>query len=284
MNGILVINKEKGYTSRDVVNIVSKTLNIKKVGHTGTLDPIATGVLVICIGKYTKLVNLLTSKDKEYIATMQLGIKTDTLDITGEIIEEKSYSVNEEKVRKILQSFLGKSMQQVPIYSAIKIKGKKLYEYARNNEKVILPKREINIKKIELLKLEENTITFKAIVSKGTYIRSLINDIAKRLGTVGTMTKLNRIKQGLFSIEDAVTIEEFKNNNFKFFKIEDVINDLQIVEIDEFSSKLISNGAIIDKNFTSKYCLFKNNKTKGDIALYIQCSDNKYKAKPYIIF
>ena len=151
MDGILLIDKPKGVTSRDVVNCVVKKLNIKKVGHTGTLDPIATGVLVICVGKATKLVNYLTSTEKEYIATVELGTKTDTLDNTGKIIEEQKATIKKEKILNVLESFKGKYVQEVPIYSAVKVNGKKLYEYARNGEKVELPKREVEVKNIELI-------------------------------------------------------------------------------------------------------------------------------------
>ena len=149
MNGIIVVNKESDYTSRDVINILNKTFNTKKIGHTGTLDPLATGVLVVCVGKYTKLVDKLTSYDKEYIATIKLGIKTDTLDITGNVLEENyNINLNEQEVINILNSFLGSSIQEVPKYAAVKVNGKKLYEYARNNEEINLPKREIQISDI----------------------------------------------------------------------------------------------------------------------------------------
>ena len=150
MDGILVVNKQSGYTSRDVVNEVCKILNTKKIGHTGTLDPIAKGVLVLCIGKATKLVEILTADEKEYIAEATLGVKTDTLDNTGNIIEEKSVTVTKQQIIDVLNSMIGNYNQEVPIYSAVKIDGKKLYEYARNNISVELPKRNIEIKKIEL--------------------------------------------------------------------------------------------------------------------------------------
>ena len=150
MNGILVVNKPDNYTSRDVVNIIGGILKTKKIGHTGTLDPIATGVLVVCIGNTTKLCELLTSEYKEYIATIKLGIKTDTLDTTGTIIETKDYNVSKNQIKEVLNTFLGTSIQTTPIYSAVKVNGKKLYEYAREGIQVELPKREINITNIEL--------------------------------------------------------------------------------------------------------------------------------------
>ena len=151
MDGIIVVNKPKGITSRDVVNNVCKLLNTKKIGHTGTLDPIATGVLVLCVGKATKLVEILTSNDKEYVATVKLGILTDTLDTAGTIIKKKHVNLDKNELEKVLNSFVGTYNQEVPIYSAIKINGKKLYEYAREKKEVILPKRMVEIKKIELL-------------------------------------------------------------------------------------------------------------------------------------
>ena len=180
MDDILLINKPKGVTSRAVVNEVSHLLNIKKIGHTGILDPIATGVLVLCIGKATKIASLITDYDKEYIAEVILGIETDTLDIEGKIVKEETVKdITKEKVIEVLNSFIGDIKQEVPKYSAIKIKGKKLYQYARNNIDVDLPTRIVSIYKLKLiddLKYIDNKVIFKIFchVSKGTYIRSLI--------------------------------------------------------------------------------------------------------------
>ena len=240
MNGIIIINKEQGLTSRDVVNKLIRILNTKKIGHTGTLDPIAKGVLVVTVGRATKLCELLTSEYKEYIATMKLGIETDTLDITGNTIKEKEYNVNVDKIKEVLNSFLGKSIQEVPKYSAIKINGKKLYEYARNNIDIEVPKREIDIKSIDLISYKEDTITFKCTVSKGTYIRSLIRDIAYKLNTVGTMTDLIRTKQGNFAIENSNTIEDIENNNYKLITYEQALNNYEIVNIDDNTYNKVS--------------------------------------------
>ena len=186
MDGILVVNKPIGYTSRDIVNIVGKILNIKKIGHTGTLDPIATGVLVLCIGKATKLVEILTSTEKEYIAEVTLGLNTDTLDNTGKILTEQIVHFEKEQIVETLNSMLGFYNQEVPIYSAVKLNGKKMYEYARENKEINLPKRTVEIKKIELssdIKYEngKTIFEFRCLVSKGTYIRSLCEDIAKKM-------------------------------------------------------------------------------------------------------
>ena len=282
MNGILVVNKEPNMTSRDVVNILTKFFNTKKIGHTGTLDPIAEGVLVICLGKYTKLCDLLTSKYKEYIATIKLGIKTDTSDITGTVIEEKDFNITKEQIIEVLNSFKGESLQQVPIYSAVKVKGKKLYEYAREGKEVELPTRNINITSIELISFNNDEIVFKTTVSKGTYIRSLIEDICTKLNTVGTMSKLVRTKQGEFSIEKSYTLEDIKNNNYKLLSLEEVLKDMESINIDESLLKPVNNGAVINKIFKGDMaCLKYDNKI---LAIYKTYDKDNKKAKPYIMF
>ena len=281
MNGILLVNKPKDYTSRDIVNKLTKVFNTKKIGHTGTLDPIAEGVLVITIGKCTKLCDILTSTYKEYIATIKLGIKTDTEDITGNILEQKDFNIKEEQIREVLNTFIGKSIQEVPIYSAIKVNGKKLYEYARNNIKVELPKREIDIKEIELISFNKDEIVFKTTVSKGTYIRSLIRDICTKLNTIGTMSSLIRTKQGKFNIEESYTIEDIINNKYKLLTPEEVLNDIETININEELYKLVNNGAVINKIFKNNIaCLKYNNKI---IAIYKTYEKDNSKAKPYIM-
>ena len=282
MNGILVINKESNMTSRDVVNILTKEFNTKKIGHTGTLDPLAEGVLVICIGKYTKLCDLLTSKYKEYIATIKLGIKTDTADITGKVIEKKDFNITKEQIIDVLNSFKGKSIQQVPIYSAVKVNGKKLYEYARSNQEVELPKRTINITDIELISFNNDEIVFKSTVSKGTFIRSLIEDICTKLNTVGTMSKLIRTKQGNFRVEESYTLDDIKNNKYKLLSLEEVLKDMESIDIDESLLKPVHNGAVINKIFNNDMaCLKYDDKI---IAIYKTYDKDKTKAKPYIMF
>ena len=242
MNEIILINKPKGYTSRDIVNIVSKELNTKKVGHFGTLDPLAEGLLLIGTEKYTKLGNFLENDTKEYIAEVKIGISTDTYDITGKILkEEKNVSIDKEKLIKVLNSFKKTYNQEVPIYSATKIKGKKLYEYARENKEVQLPKKEVTIYDIKLLKIEKDTFTFKALVSKGTYIRSLINDISKKLNIPLCMNNLKRTKQDKFSLDDANNLEDIKNKTYKSLNIKDVI-DVEEIEIPKELEKKIING------------------------------------------
>ena len=181
MDKLVVVNKPSDITSRDVVNKLCKIFNTKKIGHTGTLDPIASGVLVCVCGKYTKLVNDLTSLEKEYVATIKLGIKTDTLDTEGNIIEERDVNITKQDIEKVFNNFSKSYNQTVPKYSAVKINGKKLYEYARNNIDIKLPVRKVEIYSLELLDFDGTSITFKTKVSKGTYIRSLIEDICNDL-------------------------------------------------------------------------------------------------------
>ena len=216
MDGIIIINKEKDYTSNDVVQIVKKIFK-EKVGHTGTLDPMATGVLPILIGKGTVLSKYLINHDKIYTATLKLGVKTDTGDITGNVIEEKDVDdrcFEKGNVLNVLKLIRGEQEQIPPMYSAIKINGKKLYEYARKGEKVDIEARTINIYDTELISIQKESkeIKFKVSCSKGTYIRTLCEKVASELGTVGTMSELNREKVGNFNIEDSVSVEDLKNN------------------------------------------------------------------------
>lgn len=278
MNGIIVVNKKSGYTSRDVVNIISKILGTKKVGHTGTLDPIAEGVLIVCIGKCTKLCDYFTSNMKEYLAEFKLGYETDTLDNTGNITKKSNKIVNNEEIIKVINSFKGEYNQEVPKYSAVKINGKKLYEYARNNIEVPLPTRLVNIKEIEILNINNN-IKIRCIVSKGTYIRSLIRDIGNKLGTYATMTRLIRTKQGEFDIKNSYTIEDINNNNYKLYTISEIFNNYPKINMNAELYKKISNGVIIDNSFNSKYVLFYHNNEL--ISLYKEYE--KSKLKPFIM-
>lgn len=270
MNGILIVNKSEGFTSRDVVNKLSKIFNTKKIGHTGTLDPIAKGVLVVVIGKYTKLCEDLTQTFKEYIATFKLGILTDTLDITGEILDEKDVTVSEEEIRNVIASYKCVYDQEVPIYSSVKINGRKLYEYARNGEYVVLPKRKVDIKNIEVIDINKDIVKIKCLVSKGTYIRSLIRDIGSSLNTFATMTDLIRIKQGIFDIRDSYILEDIENGNYKLIDIEDVM-DICVIENDTYL-KDVTNGVKLKLDIENKYILFKHE--GNNIALYKK--DNDY--------
>lgn len=238
MNGIILINKEKNITSRDVVNKISKKLNTKKVGHAGTLDPLATGLLVIGVGSGTKILELLTLDTKEYIATVKIGLETDTLDITGNVISSiNDYKLTKEELEETLLSFVGTYNQTVPKYSAVKINGKKLYDYARNNIDIELPKRLVTIYNIELLDFKKDEFTFKVLVSKGTYIRSLIKDIGKKLNILMTMKDLIRTKSGKFLLEDSSLID-----SPKIIKIEDAFDFKKVTITDSKLLKRIKNG------------------------------------------
>jgi len=255
MDGIIVINKEKEYTSHDVVAIVKKYLG-EKVGHTGTLDPNATGVLPLLIGKGTKISKYLVEHDKVYEVTIFLGKKTDTADSEGNVIEEKEVSSScfeKEIVQSVLQSFLGKQKQTPPIYSAIKVKGKKLYEYARSGKDVEIPVREIEIFDICLneIRKKEQEICFKVHCSKGTYIRTLCEDVSEKLGTIGYMKELNRTSVGRFKIEQAITINELKDLNKeelekRIIQMEDLFQDCSKLQLNEKLYNLFLNGVLLN--------------------------------------
>jgi len=267
MDGIILLNKEKGITSRDLVNKVSKKLNMKKVGHAGTLDPLAEGLMVIGIGKGTKILDLLSLNKKEYIATIKMGFQTDTYDITGNIISKKdNFKIDNSKIEEVIYSFKGSYFQTVPKYSAVKINGKKLYEYARNNQSIELPKRKVNIYNIEIIKIDNlnNEIKIKTLVSKGTYIRSLINDIGEKLDIPCTMKELIRTKSGKFDLQDSSSID----SDFKIISIKDSL-DFKIIEVgNETLLKRIKNGNQIDlKNEMDLYVILTDINEK-ELAIY----------------
>ncbi len=271
MNGIIVINKPKGCTSHDVVSKIKKIVK-EKVGHTGTLDPLATGVLPVLIGKGTLCSKYLINHDKEYEVSLKLGASTDTMDAEGKILdkEEVKKSVFEkENVEKVLECFIGKQEQAPPMYSAIKIAGKKLYEYARKGESVELPKRKIEIYNIELVGINkiDKKIEFKVSCSKGTYIRSLCIDIAKTLGTIGYMADLKRLKVGEFSIKNAVVIddkldkEEIERN---LISIEELFKEEQKIELNNKKLILFLNGVkLSNENEDGVYKIYNLGKFIG---------------------
>lgn len=263
-SGVIVVNKKSNMTSFDVVNEISRTLGIKKIGHTGTLDPLAEGVLVVTVGKATKIAELLTATYKEYQAGVILGVETDTLDITGKIINSKIVPDNL-PIENVLKSFKKTYLQEVPIYSAVKVKGKKLYEYARENKTVELPKKEVTIKEISLLETDRNTFIFKALVSKGCYIRSLIRDIGESLDTYATMTNLTRTKQGKYTLTDAYTLEDIASGNFNLLKIEDVLDYPKVVADEKLSFKIKSGQKLKNEYNIKDKALFidQNNKLLG---------------------
>ncbi len=265
MNGFILVNKKKDMTSRDVVNILTKILNTKKIGHTGTLDPFAEGILLVAVNKGLKVVKLLNYKDKEYIAKVRLGIKTDTLDITGNILEEKKEELNKEELLEVLKSFIGEYSYEVPIYSAIKVNGKKLYEYARNNQKVELPIKNSYIYDIKLIDFKDNSFTFSVKVSNGTYIRALVRDISKKLNKLMTLEELTRTKVDNLLIENSYTLEDIKNNNFKLLKINDLLNYKE-VELNRDLEDKVLNGNKIKLDEKEDNILFI--KEKEEIAVY----------------
>lgn len=285
MDGIFFIDKPKGVTSRDVVNTIIRKTETRKVGHTGTLDPLATGVLVVCVGKATKLVEHLTATDKEYVAEVCLGIETDTLDSTGNTLKEEQVHLTEEEIDGALNSFVGSYCQTVPKYSAVKINGKKLYEYAREGIEVTLPSREVSIhhlKRISPLRREHGHITFSfsTRVSKGTYIRSLIQDIANKLGTVGIMTELRRTKQGEISIQSCKPLDDIHLSDLKPIS-EILTNDYQVV-VDDMLKKDVLNGKILKNIYNREKVVFVD-KEGYVLAIYRRYEKDKTMMKPDIM-
>ncbi len=284
MNGVLIVNKASGYTSRDVVNIISKKFNTKKVGHTGTLDPIATGVLVVCMGNALKIIELMNNEDKEYIAKIRLGIETDTLDITGKILkEEKVENISTSDIKKALSKFKGTIKQQVPKYSAVKVDGRRLYEYARNDIDVKLPTREVNIYELDLIdcSIKDKTIEFsiKCRVSKGTYIRSLIRDIAYELNTCGVMVSLERTKHGKFTLKDAYNQDDILNDKYRLLSIKDVL-DIKSIVLEQSLLEKVKNGQVLPSFFKEDRALLLDG--EKEVAIYEKYIDNK--VKPWKVF
>lgn len=269
MDGVIIINKPKGYTSHDIVNVVRKKLNIKKVGHTGTLDPNATGVLPILIGTGTKISKYLVEHEKTYVATLVLGKKTDTGDSEGNIIEEDNNfdSPNEKKIEDVLKAFIGKQEQIPPMYSAIKVDGKKLYEYAREGKVVDIKPREIEISEIVLENYNnKDEIVFKVRCSKGTYIRTLCEDIAKKLGTVGYMKELQRTKVNEFDIKDAIILEDLDNVNIedKMISIEKLFINNKKIDLNNRKLELFLNGVQLTHDLNDGvYRIYNNNNFIG---------------------
>jgi len=255
ISGIININKPKGYTSQDIVSIVKK-LTKCKAGHTGTLDPNATGVLPVCLGRATKIADYIMAGDKEYAAEVILGSATDTQDATGTVIDKKTADVDFAKIKDVLQEFIGTIEQIPPMYSAIKIGGKKLYEYARQNVEIERKPRQIKISGIDILS-ENLPDSFKIRVncSKGTYIRTLCADIGEKLGTLAHMGDLERTRSGSFCIEDSISLEELeinvRNGNFQehIITIDNTLDYLPKIIISTNADKLIKNGNKIPLNF-----------------------------------
>ena len=266
-----MINKSKGWTSHDIVNKIKHIFNVK-VGHTGTLDPNATGLLPILLGQGTKLSSYLINHDKEYSVLLKLGIKTDTADSEGNILSEEIVDnniLNKEKVENVLKQFLGKQEQIPPMYSAIKVNGKKLYEYARKNINIEVKPRKIEIYEIDLknISIENKEIEFKVKCSKGTYIRSLCEDIAEKLGTIGYMKELNRTVVGEFNINDSISVEDLEKNKSN----EEYLNK-HIISIEEFFKEYKKADKIVLNEKKMKHFFngvkLNNNEKNGDYRIY----------------
>ena len=282
MNGILVINKEKNMTSRDVVNEVCKKLGTHHIGHTGTLDPIATGVLVLGINAGCKVIDMLTSSRKTYEAEVVVGIETDTLDVTGNIIRKVDANISKEKIEEVINSFPKTYFQEVPKYSAIHVNGKRLYEYARNNIDVELPKRKVEIYSLKLLEVKANTFKIEASVSKGTYIRSLIRDIGNMLEVPCTMKELKRTKQGIFDIKDAYNIEDV-NTDIELISLSDALLDYDRIIVPNEIAEKVKNGMVLNLPTNSNLILVLN-KDNRLLAIYERYDKDPKLMKPYKVF
>lgn len=274
MDGLLIINKEKQMTSHDVVSKLRKILQTKKVGHCGTLDPNVDGVLVCCINKGCKIASQLVLDSKIYEVSMKLGFSTTTQDLEGDIVESKQYQneYSNQEIEKTILSFLGKQKQIPSIYSAIKVNGKKLYEYARNNEEVEIPIRDIEIFDISDIKINNDEFKFIVHCSSGTYIRSLCYDIGKKLNYPSVMTDLRRLQSGHFNIKDSYTLDEVRENKFSFVSIEDALN-LPIVVLNEKETIDTKNGKVLKSNMDSNFIVKDQN---NELVALMEKSKNGY--------
>lgn len=243
MNGFINVYKERGQTSHDVVNKIRKIFGTKKVGHTGTLDPNATGVLPIAVNNATKVIEYMEHDDKTYIAELTLGITTDTEDIWGNVLEEKTVNVGKEEIENVIKSFIGKQKQVPPMYSALKVNGKKLYELAREGKTIDRVARNIEIFGIKDVMINENKVSFEVHCSKGTYIRTLCKDIGEKLGCGATMSALERLQAGSFTIDTAVNLEELSENKEKYLlDLEIPLKKFDIISLNEEEGKKYING------------------------------------------
>lgn len=257
MNGIIIVNKEKGFTSHDVVAKLRGILHTKKIGHTGTLDPDATGVLPVCIGKATKVCDLLTEKEKTYEAVIRFGLTTDTLDMTGTVLEEKTVHFTKDQLVETLAAFTGEIDQIPPMYSAIKVNGKKLYELARKGQVVERKPRKVTIYELELLSenLSENECTIRVRCSKGTYIRSLCQDIGEALGCGAAMKALVRTGVGRFQIGQALTLSQIEdacrcqNPESLLLTVDSVFDQYRSCQVSEKAMRFLKNGNLVDASF-----------------------------------
>ena len=245
MDGFLLLDKEKGISSNQLVQKVKRSLSLKKVGHLGTLDPMATGLMILAINRATKFSSYFLESDKSYDASIQLGSSTDTDDAMGNIISSSDIIPNEKDINKSLASFIGQSMQTAPFFSALKHKGKPLYKYAREGEFISKPPREINIFSIENIICEHNKCSFIVHCSKGTYIRSIARDLGDKLNSGGHLSALRRLSQGIFNIKNAMTIENIELN--KLITIEEAFSELSEIQLDSNQTKFFMNGVKIEE-------------------------------------
>ncbi len=281
MNGVINIYKIKGFTSHDVVAKLRGIMKQKKIGHTGTLDPDATGVLPVCLGSATKLCDMLTDKEKEYIAKVQLGVTTDTQDMTGTVLEKKEVDVTKEQVREMIQSFVGPYEQVPPMYSALKVNGKKLYELAREGKEVERKARPVIIHYIEILDMSLPQITIRVGCSKGTYIRTLCHDLGEKLGCGAAMASLERTKSGQFSLETAITLAELEEKLKKSPENREEVLQSLIIPVDKMFleykelkllpqwERLIQNGNSFEEKNLRKEFLEKDRADKSQYRVYI---------------
>ena len=261
MNGFLLVNKEKGYSSNEIVQKIKKKFSLNKVGHLGTLDPDAEGLLIIAINRATKFSNYFLNSDKSYYVEIKLGKSTTTDDVSGEIIEEFEVKCSEDEVKKEINNFLGKSFQKPPFFSALKYKGKPLYKYARKGEFINKEPREIEIKEIKNISYKDKICSFQILCSKGTYIRSIARDLGKNLGCGGHMFYLKRLSQHKFNVHDAHIIEELSLENT--IKIDDFFKDYEKLSLSEEDLKIFLNGGKV----------FLNKNISKDLRIYSEDND-----------
>jgi len=281
MDGILLINKDSGMTSRLVCDIVSKKLNTKKVGHTGTLDPLASGLLVVLVGNATKLANYLDLDNKVYEATIMLGIDTDTYDILGKTVSSSNKIVSKEEIDKALLELKDTKTQIPPIYSAIKVKGKKLYDYALEGKDVEIKERAVRIDYLErtseIFEVDGKTcFKVKMRVNKGFYVRSLIHDLGIKLGTYATMSGLVRLESAIFTLENGYTLNDIDNNNYKLLSIEEAFTNFTRIDVNNYIASLVKNGVVLDERQYQGNSIFRVYNNDKLIALYEPKEDGKY--------
>ena len=279
MDGFIIVNKPKDMTSHAVCNKIRSIMHTKKVGHSGTLDPLATGVLVVAVGKATKLINYLENQDKTYVAEALFGIQTDSYDILGNVLNKDDLSnPSESEIDKQLEILKGSESQIPPIYSAIKVNGKKLYDYAKNGEMVEILPRKIKIHSLKRVSnIIDKKVSIEVSANKGFYVRSLINDLGTMLNTYAVMSNLIRTKAGKYDISISQTLEEIKENGPIIHSIEDTFSHLKRIDVNDYMAKLVLNGVILDERQFSLNEMFKIYHNDKLIAIYEPFDDKKYK-------